>query len=450
MKPKVSIIIRTKNEERWITSCLKSIYTQTFKNFEIILVDNFSTDNTVKKAKQLGVRKIIKIQKYLPGKALNIGIKKSVGDYIVCLSAHCIPKNNEWLKKLLNNFKDEKVAGVYGRQIPMEFSKDSDKRDLFLVFGLDKKIQTKDSFFHNANSMIKKKIWKNINFDNKISNIEDRLWGQEIIKKGLKLIYEPEASVYHYHGIHQDGNLTRLKNVVNIIQSQDKNFTQGNIDPNSLNIIALIPSKGNLRKFKSDYLLRYTINAAKKSKYIKKVIVSTDNNQTKKFSIKHGAECPFLRPKKLSSGKINLEKVQQFSLKELEKRKFLPDVVIHLEETFPFRDPGLIDEIIETMLKNGHDTVIAAKEEIGWMWKQNEKEEYNRLDEGDVPRKYKKKSFVGLHGVCCATYPEYLRKGSLLGKNVGLFPIKNNLSSIEVRDVDAHKKFFKFLKKQIV
>ena len=160
MKPKVSIIIRTKNEERWITSCLKSIYTQTFKNFEIILVDNFSTDNTVKKAKQLGVRKIIKIQKYLPGKALNAGIKKSLGDYIVCLSAHCIPKNNEWLKKLLKNFKDEKVAGVYGRQIPMEFSKDTDKRDLFLVFGLDKKVQTKDSFFHNANSMIKKNLEK--------------------------------------------------------------------------------------------------------------------------------------------------------------------------------------------------------------------------------------------------------------------------------------------------
>ena len=87
----------------------KSIYTQTFKNFEIILVDNFSTDNTVKKAKQLGVRKIIKIQKYLPGKALNAGIKKSLGDYIVCLSAHCIPKNNEWLKKLLKILKMKKL-----------------------------------------------------------------------------------------------------------------------------------------------------------------------------------------------------------------------------------------------------------------------------------------------------------------------------------------------------
>jgi len=448
MKPKISIILRTKNEERWISKCIKAIQSQTFKDFEIVVVDNKSTDKTIEKANICGVNNIISIKNYLPGLALNAGIKKSSGEYIVCLSAHCIPKDNDWLKKLLKNFKDEKVAGVYGRQIPMEFSKDVDKRDLFLVFGLDRKVQIKDSFFHNANSMIRKKIWKKINFDNKISNIEDRIWGQEVIKKGFKLIYEPEASVYHYHGIHQDGNVARLKNVVNIIQSQDKNFSQGNIDPSSLNIIAIIPSKGNLKKFKNDNLLLYTLNAAKKSKYIKKIIVSTDNNETKKFSINQGAECPFIRPKKLSSEKINLEQVQQFSLNELEKRKILPDLIIHLEETFPFRDHGLIDEIIETLFKNGHDTVIAAKEESGWLWKENDEKIFLRLDEGDIPRKYKKKSYIGLHGVCCATYPEYLRKGSLLGKNVGLFPIKNNLNSLEIRDVKDHKKFYEFLTKQ--
>ena len=39
-----SIIIRTKNEERWINSCLKAIFSQTYKDFEIIIVDNDSTD----------------------------------------------------------------------------------------------------------------------------------------------------------------------------------------------------------------------------------------------------------------------------------------------------------------------------------------------------------------------------------------------------------------------
>ena len=51
-KAKVSIIIRVKNEEKWITSCLRAVFSQTYKNFEVILVDNNSSDNTIKKAKE--------------------------------------------------------------------------------------------------------------------------------------------------------------------------------------------------------------------------------------------------------------------------------------------------------------------------------------------------------------------------------------------------------------
>ena len=146
MKPKISIIIRTKNEERWILKCLEQIKKQTLKIFEVILVDNNSTDKTVEKAYLAGVKKIYSIKNFLPGKALNLGIKNSQGEYIVCLSAHCVPTNKNWLKNLVKNFELEKnVAGIYGRQEPMEFSRDSDKRELFLVFGLDRKIQIKDS-----------------------------------------------------------------------------------------------------------------------------------------------------------------------------------------------------------------------------------------------------------------------------------------------------------------
>ena len=59
---KVSIIIRTKNEERWIGHCIKRINSQPYKNFEIILVDSESTDNTVNKAKEKGIEKLVKIK----------------------------------------------------------------------------------------------------------------------------------------------------------------------------------------------------------------------------------------------------------------------------------------------------------------------------------------------------------------------------------------------------
>lgn len=47
---KVSIVISTKNEERTIVNCLESIENQTFRSFEIIVVDNYSSDNTLKLA----------------------------------------------------------------------------------------------------------------------------------------------------------------------------------------------------------------------------------------------------------------------------------------------------------------------------------------------------------------------------------------------------------------
>ena len=72
----VSIIIRTKNEENWISICLDKIFKQNYKNFEVIIVDNNSTDKTVKRALEYKV-KIVKIIKFFPGKAINLGIKKS-------------------------------------------------------------------------------------------------------------------------------------------------------------------------------------------------------------------------------------------------------------------------------------------------------------------------------------------------------------------------------------
>ena len=50
--PEVSIIIRTKNEERWINLCLQKIFSQSFTDFEVIIVDNYSSDRTIEKVKE--------------------------------------------------------------------------------------------------------------------------------------------------------------------------------------------------------------------------------------------------------------------------------------------------------------------------------------------------------------------------------------------------------------
>lgn len=215
----ISIIIRAKNEEAWIKRCLTAIKHQEEKDFEIIVVDNESTDNTVKLAQEFGCKILtIPADQFNYSKALNIGINESKGEFIVCISAHCIPLSPFWLTNLIKNFERPDIGAVYGRQEPLPESNLFDKRDLWMIFGIEKKIQHKSHFFDNANSAIRRKLWEEIKFNEDINGKEDWDFAQKILKRGHKIIYEPNASVHHYHGINQGRNEERVNRVVRIIE----------------------------------------------------------------------------------------------------------------------------------------------------------------------------------------------------------------------------------------
>ena len=97
--------------------------------------------------------------------------------------AHCVPINDNWLKKITNSLKDPKVAGIYGRQKPLSYSSDFDKRDLFNLFGPEKNT----TLFFTMQTVLLKRVQRRIPFDEKTKHIEDRIWGNEVIKKAIKL-----------------------------------------------------------------------------------------------------------------------------------------------------------------------------------------------------------------------------------------------------------------------
>ena len=74
--PLVSVIVRTKNEEKWITACLGAVFRQTYPDFEVIVVDNGSTDRTLERVAQFDVQ-VVNIDQFLPGRALNLGIREA-------------------------------------------------------------------------------------------------------------------------------------------------------------------------------------------------------------------------------------------------------------------------------------------------------------------------------------------------------------------------------------
>jgi glycosyltransferase involved in cell wall biosynthesis len=363
--PLVSIIVRTKNEDFWIGKCLNEIFNQQYKNFEVILVDNNSKDKTLSIVKKnFSKVKIVnyKSKIFLPGKALNLGIKKSKGHLIAMISGHCIPKNNNWLNNLVKNFKNSNVIACYGRQEPSDISEPNDVRDLTYLFGLDKKIQTKDPFFHNANSMIRKSTWKKNQFDEKIKHIEDRLWASTVLKKGKKIIYEPEASVIHFHGVGHHGNLKRVSTISKILKKTDSKIKKKLI-------VCIIPLNKPI-KLNGKYLAEKTINDLKKVKEISKIFISTTD---KKLGDKiKGKKIIILqRDKDLQKEFLGIEYVLSKTYSRHIK-KFDPSHVLVAEEIYLNRPKNFFQNIINNFDDNYESIVPIFKNNSNNIWKKDD------------------------------------------------------------------------------
>ena len=438
-EPLVSIIIRTKNEEVWRESCLRAIQNQIYKNIEIILVDNFSKDNTVDIAKKFKV-KVVRIKNYKPGKALNIGIKKSNGYYIVCLSPHCIPKNNNWLNKLIQNLNLKNIGAVYGRQLPMSYSSALDKRDLLTVFGQDRRVQIKDIFFHNANSAFKKSIWEKYNFNSVVTNVEDRLWAKQLIDKKFKIIYEPKAAVYHWHGINQDGDLDRAEKIIGILENE-KGFFEFNSDfkIKKPNLLTIIPIKGESLRYKNINLLSKTIESLKSKLFSNDIVVSSDNKKTLKLSLDLGIKT-LNRPSQLSENYIDIMNVASFSAKKLLKNFGDKNIVIIAQETYPFRNKNLLDKLIKILIQRDLDAIVTVKKEKRSIINSNSigQKDFNNFF---IPRGINDtNNSIFLSGLLFIAKIEKVINQNWNSNKIMLYPINDDLSSLEIRSEKNLKK----------
>jgi len=184
-------------------------------------------------------------------------------------------------------------------------------------------------------------------------------------------------------------------------------------------------------------LLERTIRSAKSSKFITDIVVATDSQETQSLAKSLGVESPFIRPDELSETYIDVLEIITYTLDWLEQSNRNYDLVVLLEEIYPFRPDTIIDEMIEKLISEGYDTVFAGMTEMRGIIR----ESMNKIEllESEasltMPKALKdSQNIIGLLGLCCVMHVASLRNNNAFSGKVGVVKMNDPCSVISVRN----------------
>ncbi len=204
-RPRISLIIPVKNEERRLPTCMNAIRAQTRAPDEIIVVDGHSTDRTVEIAKRYGTR--VFFEEYRTrGGACQVGVESAAGDLVAFTDADCVPEP-DWLETLASNIAPG-IVGVGGRieNQGETFLQRSVDAALDTVVGSANSVQGRPfstprfvKSISGCNSLYRRSDLLDAGgFDTPLVTTEDTELNRRMLRRG-HLLYVPTAVVHHRH-----------------------------------------------------------------------------------------------------------------------------------------------------------------------------------------------------------------------------------------------------------
>lgn len=238
MKPEISVVMPVFNGEKWITETLKNLAEQTFKNFEVIIINDGSTDNTQNLAEEF-CKKDQRFKLYNKpnggvSSARNMGIKKARGRYTI---HHDVddkrPKDS--LESLYNCALSTQSDIVFGDFVKCYASKEERIEQTFNGNAEDFIRGLLDYKYYGSlcNKLIKTKAFRGIYFEDGLDYREDLLFLIKVLLRGPSIIYLSKT-VYFYK-IHQNSfthsktsnHPKRIKKFIDLIRIE---FSDKNVD----------------------------------------------------------------------------------------------------------------------------------------------------------------------------------------------------------------------------
>lgn len=194
MSEPISIVVTTKNEEGVIDRLLKSIKVQSYKNIEIVVVDNYSSDSTRDIAKEYTDKVFLKGPERSAQR--NYGAKKAKGKYLFFLDADMQLTKSVVKECLRVTERDKKIGALVVPEVPVaktfwEMVKAHER----FFYNLEGDVVTDAARFYRREVFEKLK-----GFDETITGPEDWDLTDRVRKKGYK-IARVSSKIYHYERI---------------------------------------------------------------------------------------------------------------------------------------------------------------------------------------------------------------------------------------------------------
>jgi len=426
--PKISVIVTAHNYAKYLSQCLDSVIKQHFRDWELIIVNDGSTDHTPEILDRYQDRypekiRVLTLESVGLAKACNIGIRASQGQYVIRLDADDYFDENILLVE--SNILDTKpdVHMVYSDYYTI--SKHGEIIDSYRLPKVNDEVKLLDRSPLAAGAMYRRECYDAIGgYSEELKYQEDYdFWIRFIDKFNVYNVNLP-LMYYRKHASSMSGNFSARMEARRHVK---KKFVSEKGYRDNKKIVAVIPAMGLFRdseKLATKTLhgkpvIAYTIEEALKAESIDRVIVSTEDQETADMSEQYGAEVPFLRPLALAKTNVPVDEVLRRLLQDLERlENYEPDIVVVLTYYTPFRKESHITEAVDTLLLYDADSVIGVVSDISFHWKPGKY--------GLTPVGYQKRllredrdTMYKESGSVYAVKGEILKSGGYLGNVIG-------------------------------